>query len=218
MATQYDLKPGLGPKGEEDEPVLYPKVVAYGTKTLKDIMHDATLYSGLNASTVQGVVTFLEDTIAEYLASGYNVKLGNIGTFSATLKSRKVTGKDEIRAKSIHFANVHFKAAKELKKDIARQMKLERVSPYRAFKTSSDEYTAEERFNLLSDYLEKNSYITRTEYSELTGLLKTKASVELKRWYEEGKIDKDGRAPHIIYKKKELQTGTSSQEADNQEV
>lgn len=209
MAAQYDLKPGLSPKGKEEEQVLYPKLVAYGTKTLKDILNDATLHSGLNASTVLGVVTFLEDTLAEYLANGYNVKLGNIGTFSASLKSRKVTTKEEIRAKSIHFDNVRFKAAKELKKDIARQMKLERVDAYRAFKTSSDEYTPEERFQLLCNHLDKHGYITRKDYSELTGLLKTKASIELRKWYLEGKIDKDGRAPHIVYKKKEVQTGTA---------
>ena len=90
-------------------------------------------------------------------------------------------------------------------------MKLERVEKHCAFKTSSDEYTQEERFQLLADYLEKNGYITRTQYSELTGVLKTKASIELKKWYLEGKIDKDGRVPHIIYKKKELHAGTSSQ-------
>ena len=207
MATQYDLMKSVRPKGKEEESVLYPKVVPYGTKTLKDIMHDATLHSGLNASTVLGVVTFLEDTLAEYLANGYNVKLGNIGTFSASLKSRKVTTKEEIRAKSIHFDNVRFKAAKELKKDIARQMKLERVDAYRAFKTSSDEYTPEERFQLLCNHLDNHGYITRKDYSELTGLLKTKASIELRKWYLEGKIDKDGRAPHIVYKKKEVQTG-----------
>ena len=209
MATQYDLMKSVRPKGKEEESVLYPKVVPYGTKTLKDIMHDATLHSGLNASTVLGVVTFLEDTLAEYLANGYNVKLGNIGTFSASLKSRKVTTKEEIRAKSIHFDNVRFKAAKELKKDIARQMKLERVDAYRAFKTSSDEYTPEERFQLLCNNLDNHGYITRKDYSELTGLLKTKASIELRKWYLEGKIDKDGRAPHIVYKKKEVQTGTA---------
>ena len=209
MAAQYDLKPGLSPKGKEEEQVLYPKLVAYGTKTLKDILNDATLHSGLNASTVLGVVTFLEDTLAEYLASGYNVKLGNIGTFSASLKSRKVTTKEEIRAKSIHFDNVRFKAAKELKKDIARQMKLERVDANRAFKTSSDEYSPEERFQLLCNHLDNHGYITRKDYSELTGLLKTKASIELRKWYLEGKIDKDGRAPHIVYKKKEVQTGTA---------
>lgn len=209
MIAQYDLKPGLGPKGKDEEPTLYPKLVAYGTMDMKDILKHAQMHSGLNAATVQGVVTFLEDVLAEYLASGYNVKIGNIGTFSASLKSRKVTSKEEIRAKSIHFDNVKFKAAKELKKEIGRQMKLERVEAYRAFKTSSNEYTAEERFELLTDYLQKNGFITRTNYSELTGLLKTKAAIELRTWYQEGKIDKDGRAPHIVYKKKELQTGTS---------
>ena len=40
MAAQYDLKKSVRPKGEEDETVLYPKVVPYGTKTLKNIMKD----------------------------------------------------------------------------------------------------------------------------------------------------------------------------------
>ena len=209
MATQYDLMKSVSPKGKEEESVLYPKVVPYGTKTLKDIMKDASMYSGLNASTVQGVITFLEEIMAEYLANGYNVKLGNIGTFSATLSSRQVKSKEEIRSQSIHFDNVHFRAAKELKKEIGLQMKLERVSPYKQFKASSDEHTPEERFQLLTAYLDKHSFITRSEYSELTGLLKTKASTELKKWYQEKRIDKDGRAPHIIYKKREVQTGTS---------
>lgn len=211
MSAQYDLKKSVRPKGKEDEIILYPKLVVHGTKTLKDIIRHAQIHSGMSAATIQGVVTYLESVIAESLAEGYNVKLGNIGTFTATLKSRKVASKEEIRANSIHFNNVHFKPTQELKKEIGRQMKLERVEKHRAFKTSSDEYTQEERFQLLADYLEKNGYITRTQYSELTGVLKTKASIELKKWYLEGKIDKDGRVPHIIYKKKELHAGTSSQ-------
>ena len=203
MIAQYDLKPGLSPQGKEGEQILYPKLVAYGTKDLKDILKHASMHTGLNAATVQGVVTFLEDVLAEYLASGYNVKLGNIGTFTASLKSRKVTSKEEIRAKSISFDNVRFKATKELKKNIGQQMRLERVETYRAFKTSSDKYSPDERFQLLKNHLDKNGYITRSEYSELTGLLKTKAAGELRSWHQEGKIDKDGRAPHIVYKAKE---------------
>ena len=75
-----------------------------------------------------------------------------------------------------------FRPAKELKKAISLKMKLERVSPYRAFKVSSDEYTADERFQLLSDYLDKHGYITRADYSDLTGLLKTTAAAELVRF------------------------------------
>lgn len=205
MAAQYDLKKSVSPKGKEDTTVLYPKVVPYGTKTLKDITKDASMYTGMNASTIQGVLTFLEEILANYLANGYNVKLGNIGTFSATLTSRKVETKEEIRAKSIHFDDVNFRTSKELKKTIRQQMKLERVPPYRAFKSSSDEYTEDERFQLLSDYLDKHGYITRAQYTELTGLLKTKAAGELREWYLEGKIGKNGRVPHIVYQKKELQ-------------
>lgn len=218
MATQYDLMKSVSPKGKKEESVLYPKVVPYGTKTLKDIMKDAASGSGLSPAVVQGVVTMLESKLAQYLADGYHVKLGNIGTFSATLSSRQVKTKEEIRAQSIHFDNVRFKASKELKKEIGLQMKLERVSPYKRFKTSSDEHTPEERYELLTDYLDKYGFITRSGYSELTGLLKTKASTELKKWYQEKRIDKDGRAPHIVYKKRELQTGSSLQESENQSV
>ena len=216
MTAQYDLKPGLGPDSVEGTPVLYPRLVPHGTKTMKDILKDAAIGSGLNPAVAQGVVTMLESKLAQYLADGYNVKLGNIGTFSATLSSRQVKSKEEIRAQSIHFDNVHFRAAKELKKEIGLQMKLERVSPYKQFKASSDEHTADERYQLLTAYLDKHGFITRSDYSELTGLLKTKASTELKKWYQEKRIDKDGRAPHIIYKKREVQAGSSSQGAEIQ--
>ena len=216
MAAQYDLKKSVRPKGKEDTTILYPKVVPYGTKTLKDITMDASRHTGMNASTVQGVLTFLEEILANYLADGYNVKLGNIGTFSATLTSRKVAAKEEIRAKSIHFDDVNFKASTELKQAVREQMKLERVPPHRAFKSSSDEYTEDERFQLLSDYLDKHGYITRAQYTKLTGLLKTKAAGELKKWYQERKIDKDGRPPHIVYHKKEIQTENSLQASDTQ--
>ena len=217
MAAQYDLKKSVSPKGKEETTILYPKVVPYGTKTLKDITKDASMYTGMNASTVQGVLTFLEEILADYLANGYNVKLGNIGTFSTTLTSRKVETIEEIRAKSIHFNDVNFRASKELKKSIRQQMKLERVPSYRAFKSSSEEYTEDERFQLLSNYLDKHGFITRTQYTELTGLLKTKAAGELRKWYLEGKIDKEGRVPHIVYHKKELHTGSSLQTTDTQE-
>ena len=81
-------------------------------------------------------------------------------------------------------------------------MKLERVESYRAFQTSSDEYTPEERFQLLSDHLDANGFIICKKYTELTGLLKNKASAELRKWAEEGHISREGRVPHVVYLKK----------------
>ena len=200
MKAKYDLRVLPNLQGREGEQELYPQLVTSGTKTMKDLMERASHHTGFNPAIVQGVVMFLEDAMAEYLAEGYHVKLGEIGTFSASLTSRKVKEKDEIRSKSIRFNNVNFKASKTLRKKIGMQMKLERVEPHRAFQTSSDEYTPEERFQLLIAHLKENGFITCKKYAELTGLLKNKASAELRKWYMEQKIKREGRVPHVFYR------------------
>ena len=202
MKAKYDFRVMPNLQGKEEEPGLYPQLVTSGTITLKDLMKHASRYSGFNPSEVLGIVTFLEDAMVEYLSQGYHVKLGDIGTFSASLTSRKVKDKKEIRANSVHFNNVHFKADKKFRKKIEVEMKLERVEPSLAFKTSSNEYTPEERFQLLMAHLDANGFITCKKYTELTGLLKNKASTELRKWAEEERISREGRVPHVIYRKK----------------
>ena len=202
MKAKYDFRVMPNLQGKEEELGLYPQLVTSGTITMKDLMERASRHSGFNPAEVLGIVTFLEDAMVEYLSQGYHVKLGDIGTFSAGLTSRKVMSKEEIRANSVHFDNVHFKADKKLRKKIGMEMKLERVESYRAFQTSSDEYTPEERFQLLSDHLDANGFITCKKYTELTGLLKNKASAELRKWAEEGHISREGRVPHVVYLKK----------------
>ena len=203
MKAKYDFRVMPNLQGKEEEPGLYPQLVTSGTITMKDLMKHASRYSGFNPSEVLGIVTFLEDAMVEYLSQGYHVKLGDIGTFSASLTSRKVKSKKEIRANSVHFNNVHFKADKKFRKKIEVEMKLERVEPSLAFKTSSDEYTPEERFQLLMSHLDANGFITCKKYSELTGLLKNKASAELRKWAEEERISREGRVPHVVYRKNE---------------
>ena len=202
MKAKYDFRVMPNLQGKEEELGLYPQLVTSGTITMKDLMERASRHSGFNPAEVLGIVTFLEDAMVEYLSQGYHVKLGDIGTFSAGLTSRKVMSKEEIRANSVHFDNVHFKADKKFRKKIGMEMKLERVEPYRAFQTSSDEYTPEERFQLLLAHLDANGFITCKKYSELTGLLKNKASAELRKWAEEGRIVREGRVPHVIYRKR----------------
>lgn len=201
MATKFDFKTSPDVNGTADKTTLYPKIVVKGTKDLEDIAHDMAIHSGFKEGIVIGLFSDLENILTDYLADGYNVKLGEIGTLSATLTSRKVTDKKEIRSASVHFDSVKFKPARSFVKDVQRkgERELERVDPAYGFKSSSPKYTEQERFVLLTDYLKEHSFITRQEYSGLTGLLKTKAANELRQWYKEKKIERSGRAPHIIY-------------------
>ena len=190
MATKFDFKKSPDVNGTADKTTLYPKIVVAGTKNLENIADDIAKRSGFKAGTVIGLFSDLENLLTDYLADGYNVKLGEIGTFSATLTSRKVTDKKEIRSGSVHFV-----------KEVCRkgEMELERADPAYGFKTSSPKHTQEERFGMLMEYLKEYTFITRQEYSNLTGVLKTKAAHELRQWFMEDKIKRSGRVPHVIY-------------------
>ena len=201
MATKFDFKKSPDVNGTADKTTLYPKIVVAGTKNLENIADDIAKRSGFKAGTVIGLFSDLENLLTDYLADGYNVKLGEIGTFSATLTSRKVMDKKEIRSGSVHFDSVKFKPARHFVKEVCRkgEMELDRADPAYGFKTSSPKHTQEERFGMLMEYLKEYTFITRQEYSNLTGVLKTKAAHELRQWFMEDKIKRSGRVPHVIY-------------------
>jgi predicted histone-like DNA-binding protein len=198
MAAKYDFKTSPDVQGKEEQPTLYPQIVVSGTKDLKDLAKEIARRSTIKEGTIVGLFCDLETVIANYLADGYNVKLGELGTFSATLTCRKVTDKSEIRAASVHFDNVKFKPTRQFRKEVRAKGKLERAEY--GFQTSSTMYSEKERLELLTEYLKEHLVITCQEYCTLTGLLKTKAGNELRRWSKEKKIERDGRAPHVMYR------------------
>ena len=169
MATKFDFKKSPDVNGTADKTTLYPKIVVAGTKNLENIADDIAKRSGFKAGTVIGLFSDLENLLTDYLADGYNVKLGEIGTFSATLTSRKVTDKKEIRSGSVHFDSVKFKPARHFVKEVYRkgEKELEHADPTYGFKTSSSKHTQEERFGMLMEYLREYTFITRQKYPVL---------------------------------------------------
>lgn len=173
MAAKYDFKTAPDVQGKKEQPTLYPQIVASGTKDLKALAKELAKRTTLHEGTVIGLFCDLEDLVAEYLADGYHVKLGELGTLSTTLKCREVTDKKEIRAASVHFDSVKFNPTRRLCKMIRSREKLERAEY--GFLTSSTRYSEEERFTLLANHLKEHTVITRKEYSELTGLVQRRA-------------------------------------------
>ena len=198
MTAKYDFKTSPDIQGDKEQATLYPQIVVSGTKDLTDLAKEIARRSTIKEGTVMGLFCDLENIIANYLADGYNVKLGELGTLSATLTCRKVADKREIRAASVHFDNVKFKPTRQFRKEIRAKGELERAEY--GFRVSSSQYSEEERFALLTVYLKEHSVINCKEYCKLTGLLKTKAGMELRRWDNEKKIVREGRAPHVIYR------------------
>ena len=125
---------------------------------------------------------------------GYNVELEGIGTFSVSLKSRPVMEKNEIRAESIHFKDVKFRSSKVFRDE---------------YTVSDPAYpSAKECEQEVFRYLETNPFIHQKKYMSLCGCSRSKASLDLRRLVEEGKLrwEKLGTS-HLHYKVEEPVSG-----------
>ncbi len=103
-------------------------LVPSGTYSKKDFIERVSRHQPFPHNIIEGVLGAVVDELAEALADGYIVELGELGHFSISLKcTHKVMTKKEIRAESIRFDNVHLRTSKEFKKKIKREIELERV-------------------------------------------------------------------------------------------
>ena len=188
----YDLKkkPALTTKEGEKE-TLYPSIVYSGTLSARKLLERASYGTGYTVGELEGALSII--MAARYIGEGYRVELGEFGYFAGKIKaSRMVAKKTDIRAASIRFNGVSFRASKQFKMKSAGE--LERV-PERAFRTSS-------QLNI-EELERRNGFITRSIYTNLTGRLKWKATEDLKIFVEKGLIRKMGRGNQMYYVKVE---------------
>ena len=198
MEAKYDFLQVPQPKNIDETPVLYPKLVANGTVTFRELAGCIAESSTFKEGTVLGVQEELEKWLLHYLSHGYRVELGTIGTATATLKADRTVFKEEgIHAQSICFDKVKIQVSRNFSRRC--QGNLTRAPHAFKFKNSTSEQNEEERFEILRQYLKSHAFITRTIYGELTGLLKTKAWNDLNQWVKTGRLTTQGKAPHKIY-------------------
>ncbi|KAA6335460.1 hypothetical protein EZS27_016319 [termite gut metagenome] len=197
----YDFLPGPLSTDNTEAPNLYPRIVSSGTIGIHQLATDIAEASSFTPGDLEGIFVELRNKIAYYLGEGYNVNLEGIGNFSVGLKARReVKDKKEINSRSVYFDKVHFRTSPRFRRLINRRASLTRASGYIGFQFSSNTDEAERR-QKLEAYLDKHAFITRTDYSSITGLLKTKALEDLNRFEKEGLIKRKGRGSHVVFVK-----------------
>lgn len=191
----YDFKEKQGVAKNDEEKKLYASIVYSGTISSETLIKRVAGKSGFNPGQLEGALVELMDTAAHYIGQGYHVELGEFGFFSGKIKARHVNDKKEIRAQSIRFNGVNFRASKKFRMKAAGD--LER-SPYKQFYKSKERSEADlER--ILKAHLDENGFITRTTYTELTGRMKNTALTDLKTFVEKGLIERKGRGNQLHF-------------------
>lgn len=194
MAADYDFRRKPNEKGDGEVQPLYPRIVSKGTIDTAQLVRDIVRASSFTEGDLEGVIVSLEERISYYLSEGYHVQLGKMGYFSSTLKARPVMDKKEIRSVSISFDNINFRASMWFRRHSAGRLTRAKYG----FAHSGD-MPEEERRKRLEKYLEKNAFITRHDYTRLSGLLKGKALRELNALVHAKVLDTKGSGCHKVY-------------------
>ena len=147
--------------------------------------HNGMMSKGLVINVMNHVV----DAMAELLGEGHSVTIDGLGTFRASLglaeeKEMDTFDGDETKrnARSLRLTGINYRADKVLIREANRHCKLERAGESRLHHSP---YTKEERLKLALQYLEEHGAMRVAEYMELTGLSRTKATLELKEFRQD---------------------------------
>lgn len=204
MSAEYDLIRRPNAKGDGELQPLYPRIVSKGTIKTKRLVREISEASSFTEGDLEGVLVALTEKISNYLIEGYHVELGKIGYFSSKLKARPVMDKKEIRSNSIYFDNINFRASMWFRRHSRGYV--ERATY--GFRQSSNLPESTRRARM-EKFLSEHPFMTREDYSSLTGLLKGKALRELRIWVEQGVLATMGRGSHKVYIKPVKQVVTT---------
>ena len=191
MAALYDLFRTPQPKGEK-KVRYHARSVVTGKMSTRDLIKTIAQRSAFKEGVVTGVLISLEETLRQALAEGKSVQIDGIGAFRISAKSPSVRDRHEIRAESIEFKGVVYKADTQLLKKLS-DTKFLRTK----YSKCSEEVSEIEIDGLLTEYFKEHDYITTKEMQQLCGLSNATALRRLQQRVKEGTLTHPGhlRAP-----------------------
>ena len=191
MAALYDLFRTPQQKGET-KVRYHARSVVTGKTSTKDLIRTISKRSAFKEGVVTGVLIALEEVLRDELAAGKSVQLDGVGAFRISAKSPSVRDRHEIRAESIEFKGVVYKADKQLLKKLSGT-KFMRTK----YSQCSNEISEIEINGLLMEYFKEHDYITTKEMQQICGLSNATALRRLKERVKAGKLSHPGhlRAP-----------------------
>ena len=171
--------------GEGENPVYYRMKIERNIDLDEFAERISFPGSGVSKANVLQVMVSVAEHLAHCLAEGQSVTLDGIGTFKARLgvvKGKEMDSMDgdepKRNARSIEVNGINFIADKELVRKTRSRCDLTRGGVSRI---QGSPYTEAERIERASRYLDEHAYLRVTDYMALTGLKRTKATLELQR-------------------------------------
>ncbi len=174
------------------------RAVSSGKITTEKLAKWISQTSGVSKAEAKGFIDILTDAVLDFVKDGYEVQVGDFGYFSASVTSQLVDSPNEIRAESIRFSRLNYRAGIYVK-DKMLGAGIERVQRPRN-KSKVKELTREACAAILKKYLTQKPVITRADYMRLTGAKNAPAAIgALNSFIEEGWLARYGAGRTVVY-------------------
>lgn len=167
---------------------VYPKMVINKTMGREEFIKRMQSYHGGTApAIVEAVLMNVEDMLVRMLSMGYNVNLGNMGTYSVTLgfeddKPREMQAdNDKMLYRKVGVKDVNIKASAELVKEVKLETDHDLVRDMGGVsRLYKKKYTREERIARALEVIDREGYLSLSDYANLNNLSRSVASNDLK--------------------------------------
>lgn len=193
MSIEYDLFANPPQEGQE-KPTLHARAINTETVHTDELAKMIEDMSTFTAADIKGAIKAIGDRLFYYLSNSQSVHLEGIGTFSVTLKCRPVENKKDIRAASISFKNVEFRADPELKKRF-RGVRIER----REGTSEKKVYTDDIRQKRILWYIKNYGTINLTVAASMNHCTRQKTKKDLEQLIEDNQIQKSWCGRRAFY-------------------
>ena len=194
MPAKYDFFLTPQPKDKQQKVRYHARVVVDETLTNKDIATEISKRCTINRAEAMAVMDEMQEIFCQKLAEGHAIKLEGIGTFRISAKSPAVRTKNEIRAESIKFGGIVFRAERKLLRKLSGT-KFQKVM----YSQTSLDVSDIELDGILTEYFKDHTYITTKELQLVSGLSNHTALRRLKQRVEEGRLTHPGHRCSAFY-------------------
>ena len=195
MAISFDLYENPVSPDKPEEKRFHPRIIANGQIDTKDLRSRIQSRCTLNEVDVTAVLDALSQVMGEELCEGRQVHLDGIGYFYPTLTATEEIAADTPRRNTkVKLKGIQFRSDQKLKNSVGhikiKQMKRIIHSP-KLSETDID--------SRLRKYFTDHQIMQRSDFQDITGMVRSTAMIHIRRLRTEGKLLNIGIPSQPIY-------------------
>ena len=195
MAILFEWYENPVPNDQTDPKTIHARITLNGKVGTDEIRHKIQARSSLTETDVSAVLDALSHIMGEELAEGRQVHLDGIGYFHPTLKCEEgITMETKRKNEKVKLKGIKFRADQALKNEVGA-VKLKNIRHNGHSRKLSDV----EIDMRLRTYFTEHQLMTRADFQQICGFMKSKAMEHIRRLRAEGKIRNIGIPTQPVY-------------------